>query len=24
MEIGSFSTGCQKCSHNQAVHRVIS
>ena len=24
MEVGSFSTGCQKCSHNQAVHRVIS
>jgi hypothetical protein len=24
MEIGSFGTGCQKCSHNQAVHRVIS
>ena len=24
MEVGSFGTGCKKCSHNQAVHRVIS
>jgi hypothetical protein len=24
MEVGSFGTGCKKCGHNQAVHRVIS